>query len=403
MLVRLVPLVTFGQEQQGTPYAQHTHDVAVIHSYIEGEPDPGTTYDTIYYVEAPSYRLDPCYIGIVPVTDDGTFTMQFNIQIANRMALSALTHVTTRMDIWSGSDPAAPTNGLGSGVVGLFPNVGRAAIEDASYTDAFEPERFTVQTSKELEPDQWHHLLLSFDVGGSVSLGTPFASSSCRLWYAIDDVDYRGAENLRPYRDLEGDEWGRDNLDDNAIITRNAWAYSGSDPDFEEGLYYQNQFVGLPSGSYGGGSIPSEDAAMGIPASAAYVDGIFRVEMAELQMWTGVTMDTGIESNRRAFVDENGEPVDPTEGAVDPETQQFDPRGPGERLLGKKPEILLHGSDNWKEGYNTGTLGISITTTVDEAGKVTETITKIPSGQFTPTAKISQYKPEPALEETESA
>jgi hypothetical protein len=115
------------------------------------------------------------------------------------------------------------------------------------------------------------------------------------------------------------------------------------------------------------------------------VSKIYRVETAEFQMFTDITLDTGDEKSRRAFVDEKGKPVP----AEKKQSQDADGKKSGNsgsaEFLGKKPEILLHGSGNWINGNNTGTTG------KDKDGN------KIPSGQFTPTAKIEKYKPEPKL------
>ena len=81
--------------------------------------------------------------------------------------------------------------------------------------------------------------------------------------------------------------------------------------------------------------------------------------MAELQIFTGMTLDTSVERNRRAFVDISGVPVKPE----DTETQ-----------LGRRPDILLHKTDNWKAGKNTGLLGV-----IRHEGEADEVI---PSGQF---------------------
>ena len=394
MLQQIIPLVTFGQQQVRTLYQEHLHDVAVLHPYTPpgadfSVPFPGTTYITPSYVYGGSYKEDPCFIGLL-CNSDGTFSVVFKLQMDVSMSLGggAVTYATTRMDIWSGSDPSAPTDtSLGSGFVGLFPNIGYSTIAAVPEVDNGELEFFQVQANKQYEPDIWHHVLLSFDVGGLISIGTPFASSECRLWYAIDDKDYRGAENLQPYRDTGG-MWGPDNLDPNAILTRTAWRYSGYDPAWEATQYYKNHYIGLPSGTLSGVLVPSDEAPIGIPSSTAYMDGIFRCEMAEFQMWTGVTLDTGVISNRRAFVDEDGKPVVP-EGTED------DPRSPAGRLLGKEPEILLHGSSDWKVGHNTGTIGIE----EDSEGNKVD----IPEGQFKPTAKIEAWEPDPSLEETTTA
>lgn len=389
LMQSILPLVTFGRPQKLQIYDELRHNVGIIHSYRPLEPDPATTYITPYYLPGLTYDVNPSYIGILcggQGSSGDRFWLEFHFRMEGYMAFSSTQYITTQMDIWSGSDPAAPQDAgvRGSGTVALFPNVGKAQIKPADYLSSTEPEYFTVSTDNAYKSDTWHHLLLSFDIGGSVSVGTPFASSSCRLWYAIDDIDYRGAQNLMPYRNTAG-QWGPDTLDPNAILTRNAWAYSGQDPNWEAPQYYQNHFIGLPQGSFSGGKIPSAGAAMGIPSSIKYQGGIFRVEMAEFQMWTGRTLDTGITRNRRAFVSADGEPVDPT-GDTD------DPRGPGERVLGKKPEILLHGSGDWEIGYNTGTLGI----TEDSEGEITE----LPGGQFKPTGGIEEFQPDPSLEQT---
>jgi hypothetical protein len=127
--------------------------------------------------------------------------------------------------------------------------------------------------------------------------------------------------------------------------------------------------------------IKSAGNPLGIPSSAQFVNNVYRVELAEFAMWTGVTLDTGIEANRRAFIDfrrdEAGAPVDNVLQPVDPEKAAT--------LLGKAPEILLHGSSKWVNGENTGTTG------VDSDGN------PIPSGQFHPTGGIKQYEPDPSL------
>lgn len=394
MMQGILPLVTFGRPQTKQNYDALNHEIWTYNESPDHTPAP-ISYPTIYFVKGKSVAIDPSYIGLT-CQENGTMYLIFNLQTDRYMtSLSASNHEVISLAFWSGSDPNYPTadvpgaeRPLGSGVFGWFPYVGQADIKDRSDTDIGQPEYFTVDTNVVLEPDQWHHLLLSFDIGGVVSIGTPFASSACRLWYAIDDVDYRGAENMAPYRDTGG-QWGHDTLDPNAIMTRTAWYFSGGDPEWEAANYYYNRYTGLPTGSFGGGSIPSDGADMGLPASLKYVDAILRCEMAEFQMWTGVTLDTGITSNRRAFVDEDGEPVSPTEGIAD------DPTPPAEKLLGKKPDILLHGSSDWESGHNTGTIGIM----VDDEGNETD----IASGQFQPTAKIEPFEPDPSLKETPTA
>jgi hypothetical protein len=115
---------------------------------------------------------------------------------------------------------------------------------------------------------------------------------------------------------------------------------------------------------------------------------IYTVEMAELQIFTGVTLDTGVEANRRTFIDferdADGNPIRNDDGK-----RTLKPVNPkqAEDLLGKRPDILLHGTTKWQAGKNTGSLGI------DADGE------EIPSGQFTPTGEIKKYSPDPSIVE----
>ena len=62
-------------------------------------------------------------------------------------------------------------------------------------------------------------------------------------------------------------------------------------------------------------NIPSKPFCVPAPGSVDIDDGsmnpVLKVEMAELQVFTGVTLDTGVTANRRAFVDNDGVPVAP--------------------------------------------------------------------------------------------
>ena len=82
--------------------------------------------------------------------------------------------------------------------------------------------------------------------------------------------------------------------------------------------------------------------------------------MAELQIFTDVTLDTSIENNRRAFINARGEPVDPlyglekVRGVFGPKTPNSTP-SPPVKLLGKMPDIsLTRKASNWGDGLNLG-------------------------------------------------
>ena len=106
---------------------------------------------------------------------------------------------------------------------------------------------------------------------------------------------------------------------------------------------------------------------MGIPAHPAYTDYIRQVEMAELQIFLGKTLDPEKTDKRRLFISDEGRPVNPIEA---------------EKFFKRKPDVLLHKSGNWKKGDNTGVL---------------QPITGSDPYDFVPTGEIVTYKPDPSL------
>jgi hypothetical protein len=368
-----LPLLTYGSIQKNQNY-QFVIDPDIIHNKPPNS-NPILAQPVGYELHTP-YDVDPCFIGLLCYSN-GTFDMAFNIQMGNTGTYDSLLYFCTSMDYVEGSNDG---NIPGSGFVGSGTGAYSTTITEGTYgiQDA-QNEFFLVETDVTFEPDTWHHVLLSFDVGGALSIGNK-PSSACQLWYAIDDIDYRGWANLRPYRDED------DGLGENTIVTHNVYQQSGFDAT--EPLLFFNNYVPFPSGSYSPEPIPASGAELGLPAASHYVDGIFRVEMAELQIFTGVTLDTGIESNRRVFVSADGTPVDPTGTQTEP--------APAVSLLGKRPEVLLHGSDDWQAGDNTGSLGAAI----EIASDGTETLKKLPTGQFTPVAGIEEFTPDPSLRGT---
>jgi hypothetical protein len=364
ILQQVLPLVTFGRPQKNKNYvANPPINVAIdkgLGDAIHEEIRPYMSSTGFSSIEP--YDVDPCYVGLQCLGEQtlNRFRLIFNIQTATEMAPATSTFVTTGVEYYNPNLPPPYTGPLGQN--GWIDYYTHTIIDDASYVNNDQPQWFLVQSAETFKPDVWHHLLLSFDIGGEVSIGHPNASSACKLWYAIDDKDYRGSDNLQPYRDTD------DGLGLNTILTEKVYHLSGPTP--AGGFKYMAHVVPPPSGALTGASVPAEDDPFGIPAPVKYVDAIFEVELAEFQMWTGITLDTGEEQNRRAFVDKDGFPVPPSAA---------------EALLGKRPDILLHGSSKWIDGMNTGSLG------VDGSGNT------IASGQFTSTGMIDRYKPDPSL------
>ena len=294
-------------------------------------------------------------------------------------------------------------------------------------------EMFNIKLDNlEITPDQWHHVLVSFDLSGTITAagvqsssvyfdettGDPdhgSVSSECKAWVAVDDVNYEGAA-LRDRIDYDKYVTDRFTLGPHDIYTQNAIdlaltrvpANGTAGPLASSGGYIFSDTVSgfsVPAYNYKPGEIKTKDRPMGLPASAKYVDNVRHVEMAEFQLFTGVTLDTGVEANRRAFLDyerdgsgipvkdENGKltliPVDPV---GQPPTDQHPEElpAPAEKLLKKKPDILLHGSSKWIAGENTGTTGVDYGADPPQ---------QKPAGQFQPTGEIRAYTPDPSLQQ----
>ena len=357
MLQSVIPLITFGRQQKNKNYALISENV--VHG-SEAE-----VFTPTHWQAGEAADIDPSFIGIACYSD-GTFDMQFNIQMGNEGTYTGLIWFVTSLSYISGFEGSIP---LGSGIIGA---TYQSTIEDGTHGSTNDQsEFFFVQTDlfPRLEPDIWHHVLLSFNIEGTLVAGD-LPSSNCGLWYAIDDKDYRGPENMAPFRNPD------DGLGPNVIMTRNIWRNYGPQP---ENPMFSNYFLPDFSATYSPGLIPSGDAELGIPAATRYVDGIFRVELAEFQMWTGVTVDTQNTEVRRAFIDYTAGNAE--EGGI---LKPVNPRV-AEEFMGRRPDIMLHGSSDWKNGKNTGSTGIN-----DDG-------VEIPEGQFEPVALIKRYKPDPAI------
>ena len=211
-------------------------------------------------------------------------------------------------------------------------------MEDVTVTN-LSTTSFGAAFSDPIELDVWHHILVSIDLPNK------------KINVALDDV------SLQP-GDLS---------------------------------YY---FEGFP----GAGVVPASSYSFGAPAQPKYSSAIQQVDLAELQVFTGVTLDTTSEQARRAFISAYKHPVDvpfasagdaisphkseTLSGARDPGYKQnlrrseqeanvgrsnwaipddlfrgrsVPPRAPT-LLLGKLPEIAFTRScRSWMGGLNLGT------------------------------------------------
>jgi len=445
VMKHLIPLLTFGRKQQETELIPQTENLC----------DPVDAFGpflitTTDFEEGAEFDLAPCYIAVDcsdTDTDQGNEmagVLVINIQMSDTATgtgiaafdLSAESRVPSNEEQVNAWQELCDTPGSGwtfqrndqiddDGIItphSYF--VEAAGIEDLS-EDVLEakPDLFYVETLPPIKPDQWHHLLLSFDLGkdGIKTTGpgrnpdptesinrwrnvSEGAINFAKMWFALDDVDYRGRRRIKYEEgtpDLEHEpkyeyHFGPYSVDcsiqqpdgtypetpagdPNGILTK-----AGFDPARfgTSTVTLGNTFLPVPEYTFDSHNIPSGQngdtaAPMGIPASADYVEHIYQIELAEFQMWTGQTLDTGDENNRRLFISDSGKPVSPTvanKGRVD---QSIEGLG--------KPTVMLHGSKKWIKGQNAGTAGI------DDDGKV------IDDGQFVPTARIIGWRPNPSL------
>lgn len=211
------------------------------------------------------------------------------------------------MTPWDPANPSGPGDWLPPGAPPYPTIYDTGGLDDPRYVPSV--ENYTTETIPNagtsspgttfyagITPDKWHHVLISFDMGAKT------------IRTAVDDVSY-------PAQDLT------------------------------------ESLTGL-----GDVVIPSAKYPVGIPATAAYTSDIYMVEMAELQIFTGVTLDPSDLVARRAFVDKDGKPVSP-KYSIDPKTGQAtaDPESLPFLLLGKLPDIALcQSSGHWINGVNLG-------------------------------------------------
>lgn len=302
VLPNTIPLFTFGTPQTKKRYEPEYTNVGVP---AGGWPGPTLRLDSPSYSVAAEDPVNPSFIGVACQTgssrsEDGGSAkgfLHFNLQTQNRAAIAGRWANREIVQVYSSFYEPFPPSGYsdepGSGWTSGEPGADFTTLVDNSYIFNAQPEYFRVETIHEIAPDTWHHLMLSFDISGDCSAGHPHPSTSCKLWYAIDDVDYRGQENMQPFRDAD------DEINPNGIVTENCYYSSGGDGT--PGNPYNCSF-GPPTCTASTMSIPSNDAPFGIPASAEYVDHIRKVQMAEFLLFPNVTLDTAEEGNRRLFI-----------------------------------------------------------------------------------------------------
>jgi hypothetical protein len=216
-------------------------------------------------------------------------------------------------------------------------------------------------------PDHWHHVELSFDIDtitteGKIADGDPDTfgtiNSSAKFYLAMDDENLTG-KKLSYFTNRQ------DNT--NGVVTvLGHFAYTSN---YIPSIYETTSFdtyrgytaTTTYSGTYLGPATYDFDPP-GIEFDVITVPGdiVSNVQMAELQIYNNLLLDTSSVANRRFFINDKGKPVNPSKNY---------------ETLGK-PTVLLHRSTNWKKGKNTGVVEVDFQ----------------PSGD-----NIEKYKPEPSL------
>jgi hypothetical protein len=305
----------------------------------------------------------------------------------------------------AGGDSLDPTYiglvcGLGpedKNTAGLFANFETCAEPDINIDHLKEgSSTASISTHAAITADSWHHMLVSVKLDDMSSTGWAFDDEDIaggditghfgglsHVYMAIDDVNLLGS-------DLTGDyPEGYD--DKNAVAASDCIEIANEIQPSEvppgSPLGTPAEPTGpVPSYSVSSLTVPGGGNPIGLPATSEFASSILRVEMAEFQMWTGVSMDTSDETFRRAFIDADGKPVPPDRK-----------RGDGEssgsiELMGSRPNVLFNGSGNWINGKNTGP-------PPDATPSGPPPVGPPPPGSFdfTPTGTIKAYKPDPSL------
>lgn len=355
VLKGVIPLITFGRSVMAHCYGSAQKIVGEVPAGAGG--GGGTPVYATTPVDLGDQPCPPSHIGIDCTQDvDAALVMFF--QTATRAVVQGLVHETMSVTF----------ENIGSETFPIYQQ--KTVVQDVSYIRVGQPESFLINPKFNVAADRWHHVLVSFDFshaidviaiqdsGGTFQEGDGIQGTG-KFYYALDDENRNGANNM-------GDAWAFKGSND--VVTQSArladFGYiPQDDPNVTGGTENpEYHWTASPLAMNGG--------PVGLPASSGYVETVYHCEQAELQFFAGLVLDTSDVSNRRAFVDASGKPVKPDET---------------KRLLGRRPDILLHKTSNWKAGKNTGATG------TDSEGKI------IAAGQFTPTGQIEKYTPDPSL------
>ena len=247
--IGIIPLITFGKPQAKNIYIGNPINALTIEDASIADPGSpiaiwAASDPTI--IDAPTFSVggvDPLtsYIGLSCFPGSpNTMSVVATFQTAGLPTITNARFARSSVKVWTQFDPShpylgtpTPGDGVTQGTLDSAPPIGSvSALTSLADTSSalINPEAYTLGGGNIVAPDQWHHLLVSFDISGPcVTFGPPqdFSGSSTfattadgttsynRGWLAVDDVNYTGFDLSGNY--IDG------GADPNAILTAEAW------------------------------------------------------------------------------------------------------------------------------------------------------------------------------------
>ncbi len=381
---KVTPLVVFGGARHRKKF-EYTHplvssgpnistDSGGEFIIVEGHWEMQSSHSAI----TGDHYLDPAYIGINQFGE-----LEFNLQLAQTP--DARNYFFDPEGVLEIDVPPTPPPGL------TLRTFGPRSAKDVSVLDLLRgaPEAYFFTVPLHPTPDQWHHVLLSINLGSKVQVTSAegfdisyqhsFTNPS-KVFLAVDDVPI-------DMRDT-GPSLGFYGQPNDGSIMSNAQFNVATTPIFPDSFYAVRfqlipfdrpidpisglayGFSDMVEGVYTISPLPPVTYLLTKPAIAAgtlafpapgrFTKSIYRCEMAECHMWVGKSVDARQESIRRLFVKDDGKP-------------NLDAKARAKAL--GEPDIILHKSGNWKKGKNTGKSKVN----------------------FAPKGKILRWRPDPSL------
>lgn len=376
----VLPLITFGKKGSLQPVnivsgptipdAYYVHDFNWDGSdYVEEEDAPEkhqSLFTSRLGTAPPPYIKSPSFIG-VDCSDADHPKLCFNFETAVAADRTNVNFIGTSSTSTDRYQYFMTTDGLSPEPPNPPPQVIVANNSDVTSSAPFTGTYVGRCSGANVTPDVWHHAIVAVDITAPCETtgllitedeGEPSetrtsasdgVSSAGKVWVSFDDVNLTG-ENLY-------DLWPG-GPDANALITydaRNvalqanisgrefAIVYQPSDPFWRKFPAVSQTINGKGEPTYSlDAPVAASVGALGIPAPSEFASRVQVVEMAHLQIFTGVSLNTSLEENRRLFVTAEGKPAAKNDAQI---------------ALEVPPVIRLTKSSEWKTGKNTGVAG----------------------------------------------